>query len=165
MTQIYRIHKRTDLAVGPYMGMKDGVWFQYTDQTPSGRNHPAIWEDAGMHKKAADMGLFNEEDPSRKLKFSDMYFGFSSIEAIHEWFYQNDWLLALWDNDFIISMLEVPNDILIVGEKQLFFKLKDKRVQEIDYKEIVDICTDAQVAAMKGIKQRLLVTGQLRTLE
>jgi hypothetical protein len=53
----------------------------------------------------------------------DYYFGFESSKKLNEWYFYEEWLFRLKQNDMVICTYDIDEIHFIIGEKQLAFKL------------------------------------------
>lgn len=110
-TTIYRIE--TPEGAGMYCSRVSNITNEMQDMF----KHPMPDED--------DLLVFALKDKSENgsyilwSKLEHYYFGFSSVEQLRRWIYQDEWLRILHDDGLVITVIE-SNDVLL-GHTQAMF--------------------------------------------
>lgn len=73
-----------------------------------------------------DHDVYNHPAPSSRMlshSFSGYLFGFESLEAARKWLYEDEWLIWLDDQGYMISVYQINDDYQIYKEnsQQLVF--------------------------------------------
>ena len=117
---VYRVEDSN--GVGPYRNwMSIGVFLKYKHAKLTERT-PTPTEDG--------MSVFDDAYCSGST--NDYRFGFDSIEALKNWFDDED-RVKLSDDCFMCSVFEIDDDRVIMGAKQLAFDLlKAEKINSLD---------------------------------
>lgn len=93
------------------------------------------YEDFGNHKGPQSDNRLLDELRLKNWSYDipqHFSFGFSSVEQMRTWLFEDVWLLWLADNGFILAIIET--DDVIAGDTQCIF-IKPETYQKVDIKK------------------------------
>jgi hypothetical protein len=119
---IYRIEDED--AGGPYRGNN-------SDKNPFGSatasdRHPlpaddSLLQDSIRFRMERDLDDVDDCHWSSFLE-CEFIFGFASVEQMRNWVYNDTWLTRMDDNGFFLSVFDVPEDHICIGNTQAVFR-------------------------------------------
>lgn len=102
---------------------KDGIGLyqckcMFSDSTSDAARHPAPWQDSLLVQNIEKYNEYNK-------RMSEFFYGFVSTEQLLCWVYKNEWLIDMSKNGIVLSIYEVPDEYVLVGNTQaMFFREK-----------------------------------------
>lgn len=100
MNKIFRIE--TESGVGMYRGPDwDGVW----ETGAATHKHPCPHNDSKLIDENIDL-FYSLGDNEWRFGDDDFIFGFSSIDQLRRWLYNDSWLESLDSEGFVLSIYE-----------------------------------------------------------
>lgn len=90
----------------------------YDDVMTMFYSHPGPDDDPGIQMS------MSQRDLSFRYDMSGWRFGFNSINQLRKWFYIKEVWAILEKHGFVLAVYHVPEEALIVGERQMVFLKK-----------------------------------------
>lgn len=139
MLKFFRIHYNKDIAKGCY-----STWID----SPSVSNcntyhvdfdkHPLPENDALLYNNHCRMKARQCEQNDIVLYLSDYHYGFKSINQFRAWFYDDDVLLWMHENNYVITEFDVNEEFCHLGYSQMIAILSEcKLVKTYSLREFV----------------------------
>ncbi len=132
---VFRIEHISD-GVGCYgraeedseRGMQDIVGTTIADA-----RHPTMGQDSKLRQNVANAGM--SEFAIQFFGAAEAYsFGFSSIDQLRAWMFEDAWLAGLSDQHYILAICEVQKDDVIEGNTQCMF-IRPKEYEKKNLRE------------------------------
>lgn len=126
--KVYRIEDLT--GDGMYNGTATDINSSYHDHMrhPMPNSDSLLVQNASKHSERDLDGGSIFGGPELYDYLSEFRYGFISKEQLRNWLYNDDWLVRLSEK-FILTIYELPDDAVIVGNTQACF-LRDKFISQ-----------------------------------
>lgn len=101
--KVYRIERHNTGMYG------SGLWYDATEGYNTAERQPNPRHDAILQNRLEDI--------------DNMHFGFRSKKQLKAWVFKKAWRDRMAERNGVVKVFEVPKDSVIIGEKQVVFKM------------------------------------------
>jgi len=115
MKKIFRIEN--EAGKGIYVGDSKVSSDLYEIDGPSPR-HPRPEDDSLLMKSFEDSGRNVSNERYFLFSVTPFKFGFTSVEQLRNWIYNDEWLISLAEEEFVLAVYEVADENVMVGNTQ-----------------------------------------------
>ena len=121
--KFFRIHHSSDITQGCYRAGCTNNLLSYYAYSTNWKKHPPPYEDSKLYQSLLNSPDYDGFDYENLL--IKYHFGFTSLEQLKAWFYNEDWLEWLDEQGFILSEFECDDvpEMFIAGNSQAIAKL------------------------------------------
>ena len=161
MTAFYRIHADDNILVGMYSSYASENMPATIYEKECETKHPAPRNDSLLVKTY--MEFLEASGASTDAAYIEIggsgYYGFSSLDQMRRWVYQDEWLEQLDEEGFVISKFELE-DVIVGNTQAIALRFVDavpvKTVRCQDYKQLDEQTQHDDVLVETGrIKRRV----------